>query len=138
MADPKGSILYDPINMNKTARSGQTSSCGLRKALLTLKGPVGESLQVAGLTIMYHKEEGAALGLLESHRTVYQKESTVLCANRNTRSQPRHGIQDGTMVMSEDQRKHRQEPGRTEEDALTNLLISCFSHYFKAKEISCA
>lgn len=114
MEDPKGSILYDPINMNKTARSGQTSSCGMREALLTLKGTVGESLQVTGLTIMYHK----ALGLLESHRTVYQKEGTVLCANRNTQSQPRHGIQDGAMVMSEGWRKHRREPGRTEEEEL--------------------
>lgn len=86
MEDPKGSILYDPINMSKAARSGQTSSCGMRKALLTLKGPVGESLQVTGLTIMHHKEEGTALGLLESHRTVHQKEGTVLYTNRNTQS----------------------------------------------------
>ena len=88
MEDPKGSILYDSINMGKTARSGQTGSCSMRKALLTLKGPVGESLQVIGLSMMYNKEEEMALGLLESPRTVYQKEGIVLCAN--TQSQPRH------------------------------------------------
>lgn len=82
----------------------------MRKALLTLKGPGGGSLQVTGLTIMYHKEEGTALGLLESHRTVYQKEGTVLCSNRNTQSQPRHGIQDGTMAMSEDQTEEEEMP----------------------------
>lgn len=90
MEDPKGNILYYPVNMSKTARSGQTASCGMRKALLTLKGPVGGCLQVTGLSMMYHKEEGTALGLLESHRTVYQKEGTVLCANRYSQSQPRH------------------------------------------------
>ena len=82
----------------------------MRKALLTLKGPGGGSLQVTGLTIMYHKEEGTALGLLESHRTVYQKEGTVLCSNRNTQRQPRNGIQDGTMAMSEDQTEEEEMP----------------------------